>query len=50
MLGALASVTKIVKKETLITAIKGKFTGELMKKNETAVALGYEQTEVETYG
>ena len=50
MLGALAAVTNIVKKESLITAIREKFTGDLMKKNETAVALGYERTKVETHG
>jgi len=50
MLGALAVVTNIVQKETLIDVIRGKFTGELMKKNETAVTLGYELTEVKTCG
>ena len=50
MLGALAAVTNIVQKESLISAIRAIFTGDLKKKNETAVTLGYEQTEVEIYG
>ena len=49
MLGALAAVTGIVSRDSLIAAVRERFAGDLIEKNEAAVTSGYELTEVITY-